>query len=304
MYSLCRAGHSRSVHSSNSGKPLMQSSLRLGSLPTVRILQFMQFLKLCLGKREDGSSEDEIYKVYSNKEDSTDEDIANCSGKDEFFTTLESSYVDEELRNAKETMRDLKKKGQIRKTKLLIKGLIPAIEEELLDTEHKRGDVYVLVNGGHEGTEQQQSQGVGQHTDAAAAVPATATLLYTVGKDSSTPILRKGPSIQNLDNNREMLERELQKLLAVATDIDQGCVKKEEIKNTSTCKLWITRVWEIQAEVEALIQEHEGIKEKFRREINIVAKGRLSQKMVNKLEEVIQHLEEGKFMIANFQRDY
>ncbi|KAF2320179.1 hypothetical protein GH714_025033 [Hevea brasiliensis] len=133
-----------------------------------------------------------------------------------------------------------------------------------------------------------------------AAVPATATLLYTVGKDSSTPILRKGPSIQNLDNNREMLERELQKLLAVATDID----KKEEIKNTSTCKLWITRVWEIQAEVEALIQEHEGIKEKFRREINIVAKGRLSQKMVNKLEEVIQHLEEGKFMIANFQRDY
>ncbi|KAF2320155.1 hypothetical protein GH714_024686 [Hevea brasiliensis] len=34
-----------------------------------------------------------------------------------------------------------------------------------------------------------------------------------------------------------MLERELQKLLAVATDID----KKEEIKNTSTCKLWITR---------------------------------------------------------------
>ncbi|KAF2320165.1 hypothetical protein GH714_024847 [Hevea brasiliensis] len=110
MYSLCRAGHSRSVHSSNSGKPLMQSSLRLGSLPTVRILQFMQFLKLCLGKRKDGSSEDEIYKVYSNKEDSTDEDIANCSGKDEFFTTLESSYVDEELRNAKETMRDLKKK--------------------------------------------------------------------------------------------------------------------------------------------------------------------------------------------------
>ncbi|KAF2320212.1 hypothetical protein GH714_025955 [Hevea brasiliensis] len=173
MSSLCRAGHSRSVHSSNSGKPLMQSSLRLGSLPTVRILQFMQFLKLCLGKREDGSSEDEIYKVYSNKEDSTDEDIANCSGKDEFFTTLESSYVDEELRNAKETMRDLKKKkgankedkaaNQDPRSEGLInnelnedeadppakrrsigahydldyQGLIPAIEEELLDTEHK-----------------------------------------------------------------------------------------------------------------------------------------------------------------------
>jgi len=30
----------------------------------------------------------------------------------------------------------------------------------------KRANIYVLVNGGHEGTEQQKSQGIGQHTDA------------------------------------------------------------------------------------------------------------------------------------------
>ncbi|KAF2320100.1 hypothetical protein GH714_023503 [Hevea brasiliensis] len=126
------------------------------------------------------------------------------------------------------------------------------------------------------------------------AAPAAAALLYSIGKDSSTPILRKGSSIKNLDHNCEVLDKELQKLIAVATDIDQGRVKKGEIKNTSTYKLWITRVWEIQAEVEALIHEYERIKEKFRREINIVAKGRLSKKMVNKFEEVTQHLEEGK----------
>ncbi|XP_057991016.1 uncharacterized protein LOC131173152 [Hevea brasiliensis] len=132
------------------------------------------------------------------------------------------------------------------------------------------------------------------------AAPAAAALLYNIGKDSSTPILRKGSSIKNLDHNCEVLDKELQKLIAVATDIDQGRVKKGEIKNTSTYKLWITRVWEIQTEVEALIHEYERIKEKFRREINIVAKGRLSKKMVNKFEEVTQHLEEGKFLIANF----
>ncbi|OAY39681.1 hypothetical protein MANES_10G114500v8 [Manihot esculenta] len=131
------------------------------------------------------------------------------------------------------------------------------------------------------------------------AVPVAAALIYKLGRDASTPIIRKGSSIKNLHHNYEVLDRELQKLLALATDIDHGRVNNQEIKNTSTYKLWITRVWEIQAEVEALVNEYERIKEKFRREINVIAKGKLSKKMVNKLQEIRQHIEEGKFLIAN-----
>ncbi|KAF2320099.1 hypothetical protein GH714_023459 [Hevea brasiliensis] len=130
------------------------------------------------------------------------------------------------------------------------------------------------------------------------AVPETAAFMHKVGKEATSSIIRKGSSIKNLDHNYEILDRELQKLVALATDIDQGRVSKEKIKNTDTCQKWITRARQIKTEVEALIHEYERIKEKLRRRINIVAKEHLSEKMVNKLDEVEKQLEEGKFLIT------
>ncbi|KAF2320101.1 hypothetical protein GH714_023520 [Hevea brasiliensis] len=70
-----------------------------------------------------------------------------------------------------------------------------------------------------------------------AAVPPAATFIYDAAKDSLTSI----DYIRKLDHNREKLEKELEELIAFANDIDQGRVKKEEIKNTSIYKVWRTR---------------------------------------------------------------
>lgn len=53
-----------------------------------------------------------------------------------------------------------------------------------------------------------------------AAIPPTALLLYKIDTDSTSVIRRKASSIKKLDPNTEMLDRELQKLLALPTDID------------------------------------------------------------------------------------
>ncbi|KAF2301946.1 hypothetical protein GH714_030644 [Hevea brasiliensis] len=57
----------------------------------------------------------------SNENDSTDEYLVDCTNEEEFLATLFGSNVDEELRNARDTARELKRiKGKRRMTKLLI----------------------------------------------------------------------------------------------------------------------------------------------------------------------------------------
>ncbi|KAF2296809.1 hypothetical protein GH714_003717 [Hevea brasiliensis] len=55
------------------------------------------------------SSEDDSYITSSDKEDSTYENLDDNSDEEDFLSTLEGSDVDEELRNDRETVRELKK---------------------------------------------------------------------------------------------------------------------------------------------------------------------------------------------------
>ncbi|KAF2296805.1 hypothetical protein GH714_003627 [Hevea brasiliensis] len=70
-------------------------------------------LELYVGHRVDesnvSSSEDDSYIASSDKEDSTDENLDDNSDEEYFLSTLEGSDVDEELRNARKTVRELKK---------------------------------------------------------------------------------------------------------------------------------------------------------------------------------------------------
>ncbi|KAF2320102.1 hypothetical protein GH714_023559 [Hevea brasiliensis] len=135
--------------------------------------------------------------------------------------------------------------------------------------------------------------GIGALATLAAAVPPAATFIYNAAKDSLTSI----DYIRKLDHNREKLEKELEELIAFANDIDQGRVKKEELKNTSIYKVWRTRLSEIEAEVKASTREHERIKEKPGKKF-YGDKRKLGKQMVNKLEEVTKHIEKGIGAVA------
>ncbi|KAJ9159059.1 hypothetical protein P3X46_024590 [Hevea brasiliensis] len=137
--------------------------------------------------------------------------------------------------------------------------------------------------------------GIGAVATLTAAVPPAATFIYDAAKDSLTSI----DYIRKLDHNREKLEKELEELIAFANDIDQGRVKKEEIKNTSIYKVWRTRVSEIEAEVKASTREHERIKEQPGKKF-YADKRKLGKEMVNKLEEVTKHMEKGWSIIKNY----
>ncbi|EEF33531.1 conserved hypothetical protein [Ricinus communis] len=92
-----------------------------------------------------------------------------------------------------------------------------------------------------------------------------------------------------------MLEMKLQKLIALAMDMDRAIVITEKVKNSSTFKTWKTRVEEIQTEVRALLNEYESISQSKKKK-----KVSLSQKMEEKCMEVSGLVEEGTVMIAHF----
>lgn len=56
------------------------------------------------------NSEDVSYNCSLKDEDNTDEDLDGCSDEDDYVATLEDSNVGKKLRNARETVRELKKK--------------------------------------------------------------------------------------------------------------------------------------------------------------------------------------------------